>query len=447
MPELLDLAERVVGSARPGEQVEAFVGWHRETEARAYAGALESLTTAEGAGIGVRVIVDQRQGFAYSASLDEADARECLETARDNARFSTPDEFLGLADPDGTAPAAIEAWDDALGTVSNEEKIDLALELDRRARSADRRIRKVVESDYSDGASESAIASSTGIRATSRRTSCFASTYVLAGDGDESQSGGSYSGGRGPSSLDLEFVARDAAARATRLLGARKPASATIDAVFDARMCATLLGLLGRVLAGDEAHKGRSLFAGRLGEQVVAPTLTLVDDPTDVRAFGATAVDAEGLACRRNVLLDDGVLRGFLYDSYSARRAGTASTASAVRAGFKSTPGVGARALSLRPGSGDFASIVAGIEDGLYVQSVLGLHSGVNLVSGDFSVGAEGVRIRDGELAEPVREVTIASSIQRMLSQVIALGGDVEWLPAGASGMTIALGGLSMSGA
>ena len=176
------------------------------------------------------------------------------------------------------------------------------------------------------------------------------------------------------------------------------------------------------------------------------PGFTLVDDPTDPDAYGASRFDAEGLATRRNVLIEGGVLRKFLYNTYAAARAGTVSTASAVRAGFKSAPGTGARALMVVPGTQSPEEILAQVGDGLLVQSISGVHSGVNPVSGDFSVGAEGVLIRGGELAGPVREFTIASTIQRMLSGIVAVGDDLERLPSSAAGLTLAIADVSMSG-
>jgi PmbA protein len=192
--------------------------------------------------------------------------------------------------------------------------------------------------------------------------------------------------------------------------------------------------------------KGRSLFADRAGEQVGASSLTLVDDPTDPAAFTATETDGEGLATRRNELVREGVLQGFVHNAYTARRLGTSSTGSAVR-GFKSTPGVGCMALSLVPGTRSQADIIGGIDNGLLVADVAGLHSGVNPVSGDFSTGAEGLRIRDGALAEPVREITIASTIQRMLLDVQEVGGDLQWLPMSAAGVSLVIGDVTMSGA
>lgn len=446
MPELFDLAERIAAQARPGEQIEAYVAWNHSSDVRAYDADIESLSVAESAGIGVRVVDGGRQGFAYAGDLSEDCAREALAEARDNASFATPDEHVGLPEPDGVAPAVLELWRDELLGTPAQEKVALALELDRAARASDQRVRQVVSSDYGDSASEAAIASSTGIAATSRSSVCYIATDLLAGSGAETQSGVGYSVERAPSRLDLDKTVRDALERATRLLGATKPPSARVSVVLDRRVTATLLQILAGTLSGEEVAKGRSLFAGRLGEEVAASGITLTEDPTDPLAFGASVFDAEGLACRRVPLIESGTLNGFLYDTYSARLAGTSSTASAVRAGFKSAPGVGAHALSLVPGELDETEIIARVGDGLFVTEVTGVHSGVNPVSGDFSVGAEGLMIKGGVLGAPVREITIASSLQRMLLSVLHVGNDVERLPGAAAGVTLAIGDIALGG-
>jgi PmbA protein len=452
MSELLDLAESVVDRVRPGEAVEAYVARGHDTEVRAYAGEIEQLASASSAGIGVRVVLagsdgeGNRVGFAWGGSLEKEVVDAVLEDARDNATYATPDPHVALAEPDGVAPVALDLWDPQFASASTDDKVQMALELERMVRGADPRVRQVDSAGYGDASVEVALASTTGIRAATRRTSAYVSVSAIAGDEGESQTGSGFSVGRAAASLDLERAGTDAVQRAIRLLGAGKARSGRFTVVFDPRVVSTLLSVVSSALSGEAVVKGRSFFAGRLGEDVASANVTLVDDPTDPRAFGAAAFDGEGLACRRNVLVDVGVLRSFVYDSVSARRAGTASTGSAVRGGFAGTPGAGCRALALSPGELDQAAILAAVGEGVYVQSVTGVHSGVNAVSGDFSVGAEGLMIRTGVFCEPVREVTVASTLQRMLQSVLHVGSDVEWLPGAAAGQTLAIGEMQLSG-
>lgn len=446
--ELIAVAERVAGWARTGEEVEVYVARGDETEVRAFAGEVESLTSATSAGIGIRVVVDHRLGFAWAGSLEGSVFEETLNEARDNASFATPDEHMRLAVPDGVAPTVVDLWDEALAAVPTTDKVAMALALEAQARGSDPRIRQVDAADYGDGSVEVALVSTTGMRASSRKTSAHISVRVIAGDGDDSQTGGGFSVGRGFADLDPSRANDDAVNRAVRLLGATKGTSGRATVVFDRRAASTLLSIVSSALSGEAVAKGRSFFAGRIGELVGDTALTLVDDPTDPRAYGAATYDAEGLACRRNALIEAGVLQGFLYDTVSGSRAGVPSTGSAVRGGFAGTPGPGCRALTLAPGREgyDEDGLLAAVGEGLFVQSMTGVHSGVNPISGDFSVGAEGLMIRDGRLAEPVREITVASTLQRMLLSLVAVGADVEWLPGIAAGQTLAVGDMQISG-
>lgn len=446
--QLLAIADRVAGWARSGEDIEVYVARGDETEIRAYAGEVESLTSATSAGIGIRVVVDHRLGFAWAGSLEPSVLEETLAEARDNASFATADEHVQLAVPDGVPAVPVDLWDEGLAGVPTTRKVELALALEAQARSADPRIRQVDHADYGDGSVETALVSTTGIRASTRKTSGFISVGVIAGEGEASQTGGGFSVGRGFDGLDLDKATDDAVTRAVRLLGATKGPSGRATVVFDRRVATTLLSVVSSALSGEAVAKGRSFFAGRIGEMVGDPALTLVDDPTDPRAYGAAAYDAEGLACRRNVLIDAGMLRAFLYDTVSASRSGVTSTGSAVRGGFSGTPGPGCRALTLAPGPEgyDEDGVLAAVGEGLFVQSMTGVHSGVNPISGDFSVGAEGLMIRDGKLAEPVREITVASTLQRMLQSLVAVGADLEWLPGIAAGQTLAIGDMQLSG-
>ena len=446
MSELLALAESIVGQARTGEQVEAFLGRSRHTAVKVFDGAVESLSSADTQGVGVRVIVDGRQGFAYAASLEGPVIAETLDEARDNAAFGTVDEFLGLVGPDGVAPVDLDLFRPELTDFPTDRKVEMALELERAVRAADSRIRGVEAAEYGDSVSESAIASTEGVRATTRRSGCSIVASAMAGEGSETMTGSGYSVARTPEDLDMAKAVKDASEKATRLLGARKPASRRLTVLLDPSVAASFLGLLSSGLSASSVIKGRSLFADREGEAVAVPFLTLVDDPTEPEAWGAGRYDAEGLASRRNVLISDGVLRGFLHNSYTGRRCSQPSNASAVRGGYRSTPGAGSRALSLTPGDRSQEQLMADVGEGLLVQSVTGLHSGANPISGDFSVGVEGLMVREGAAAEPVREATIASTLQRMLLDLVAVGGDREWLPGGAAGLTIVIADVQLSG-
>ena len=444
--ELLEIADRIVGWGRDGEQIEAIVGHGSETEVRVYEGEIESLSVAESQGVGIRVIAGGRQGFAHAGTLDPDVLGETLAEARDNAVFGSPDEFFGLAEPDGVAPPELDLYNEALLEFSTEAKIELALELERAVRAGDPRIVGVESADYADVVGADAIATTTGIRSSGRDTSCYLTAYSLASEGDETQTGFGFSVGREPSTLDVAVAAADAVERATRMLGAVQPPSERVTVVLDPFVSAQFLGIIGSTMSGEAVLKGRSLFADRLGDQVAASAITLVDDPTNPEAFTASDADGEGLATRRNQLIGGGQLERFLHNSYTGRRSGTASTGSAVRS-YASTPGVGCQALSLLPGDRSPAELIAGIDNGVLVQGVSGLHSGVNPVSGDFSTGAEGLRIRNGELAEPIREITIASTLQRMLLDVMAVGSDLTWLPMSAAGVSLVVAEVTMSGA
>jgi PmbA protein len=447
--DLLELARSVAGAARPGEQVEAYAVRTRETDIEVFAGEIESLAVAGVQGVGVRIVTDHRQGFAWVGSLDAGMVADTIAEARDNATFAEPDEWSGLATPADAADTAVpdlDLWREELLGVSTDDKVRYTIELDARVAGADPRIRGVESTSYGDGAVEAAVASSTGVEATVRRTVCSAGSSAMAEADGQTQTGYGFSVVRSFSELDTDQIVTMATERALRLLGARQPKSRRLAVVLDPQVTAQFLGVLSAAFNGESMLKGRSLFLDRVGETVGSPIVHIADDPTDPLMPGAATHDSEGVPCRRNPLVSSGVLQGFLHNSATGRRAGTRTTGSATRGGYTSTPGVGVRALSLEPGARGPDEIVASLSDALYVQSVSGLHSGTNPVSGDFSVGAEGLVVRDGALAEPVREVTIASTLPRMLLDIAEIGSDVTALGGSTAGVTLVVSEMTMSG-
>jgi PmbA protein len=444
--DLLGVAAGVVDRALANEEIEVACSHSRSTSVRVYGGEVESLTTAENHAIGVRVLVDGREGFASAGTLDADVVDAMLAEARDNARFAEADPHVGIARPDGVDAVAVDLWRDGVALTPNRDKIDLAIELERRVKAADTRVTGVRVAGYGDSAGAFALASTAGIRAATRATSASISVQALARDGDRTQTGYAWDGAREPADIDLDRVVARAVSHSVDLLGAEQPKTSTVDLVLDHHLAATVLGLVAGTLTGDRVLKGRSPFVDRVGESVAAPALTFLDDPTDPASLGADSHDGEGLACRPVPLVTDGVLQGFLHDSYTGRRSGFGSTGSAVR-GTRGLPAPGLHALAVRPGSGTLDELIGGVEHGLLVFSLAGLHSGVNPVSGDFSVGVEGRMIRNGEVAEPVAECTIASTLQRLLLDVRAVGGEVLHLPSGVSTPPVVIGGVALSGA
>lgn len=440
---LLEIADGIVNRAKAGEQVEAYVATSRDTKARARNGTVESLEQATSGGVGVRVVVDGRQGFAYVGSLDSAAVASALDDARDNAEHGTPDDANGLARPDGVAPVFTSTVDDELIGMDASRKVELALMVEAALLAADPRVDSATLAQFGDSYGEKAIVTTTGVRITDRATSCHVLAEALAIDGTDRFEAYGSDASRTLAALDVEGTGRLAGERAAALVGSKKPESRRTTVVLDPWMTANLLGVVGSTLSGESVLKGRSLFADRVGDAVASPLVTLVDDPTDPNALSST-YDGEGLATRRTSLIGDGVLQGFLHASWSARKAKTSSTASASR-GYSSTPSVSARALALAAGALGDDDLLRSVGDAVYVESMSGLHSGVNPVSGDFSVGMTGRAIRNGTLAEPIREATIASTIQRMLLDVVAVGRNVRWV-AGTCAPMLAIEGVSLSG-
>jgi PmbA protein len=448
--ELLERAQALLERVHNGEEMEVFISRGVETEVQAYQGEIENLSSSSSAEIGIRILIDSPQGArvgsAYAGSLDEEAIAEAIDNARDNARFATEDEFVAFARPDGATPVSLSLCDPGVTSTSMDAKVALAIGLEAMVRSGDKRIRQVDSANYSDYLADAAIVTTTGISATLERSGAYVSVEAIASEGDEDQTGWGLSVGRAPDDLSIEKAASDAIRRATRMLGAVKAPSSKGVAVFDPRTAATLWSIMGSALSGDAVVRGRSFFAGRLGEMVASPLVTLIDDPTDARHFAASPFDSEGLASRRNELITQGRLQQFVYDTVSGRRAGTVSTGNAVRAGVAGSPSAGCRALQLTPGDYDQDEIFRRVGQGIFVESLTGVHSGVNPISGDFSVGITGLMIRDGVLAEPIREVTIASTLQRMLLDVIYVGNDVEWLPGTTAAQTLAIDAIALSG-
>jgi PmbA protein len=446
--ELLDLATRIAARAEKGEDLEAFVTHERSFYVKAFEGEPEAVSSSEPRGAGARLVTDHRVGYAYTTDLTDEGLATLVADARDNARFSSPDDAAGLPDAGGTPPGEIAGLiDPAQPRVTAEEKVAFAIELERATRAVDPRVR-TEEAIYSDSEAEVAIASSLGIEGAYAETNAWCYSVAIVTDGDDTQVAFDFDLARGLRGLDAGDLGERAARRALGVLGARKIPSARMPVIFDPYTAGQFLGVLASALTGEAVQKGRSLFANRIGETVAAGNLTLVDDGRIAGAPGSSPWDGEGVATQRTEVISSGVLRSFLYDTIAARRAGTASTGNASRSGFKSAPGIAPTNLAFDSTGETPAEVFAAAGSGLYVQDFNGVHSGANAVTGDFSVGATGRLLEDGVLGRPVKEVTIAAPMLEILSGIRAVATDRRWLPFGGSygGATTLVGEMTVAG-
>ena len=418
--------------AAGGEEADAWCEDSIERSVRVYDGAVESLTEAGSKGAGVRVFREGRTGYAFGSDLSEQGLGALARAAAEAASVTEPDEHAGVpsaAEP--VQPAMLVAAELAEWTM--ERRVELALAVERAARGRDALISNVEDTVYADSEGTAALASSNGFCGSFKQTQCYAYAYAFAGEGADRMTGIGLAVARGPGGIDPDAVGHEAADRALALHGARQPASRRCPVVLDPHVAASFASVIGRTLSADAVQRGRSLFAGKEGEQIADPALRLLDDGTDPEGLATAPFDGEGVPQRRTPLIEDGKLRTYLFDSYTARKAGRSSTGNGTRGSYRAPPSVGATNLLVEPGTDTTADLIRQAGEGLYVMGVSGLHSGVNAISGSFSVGATGRVIRGGELAEPAREMTIASDLVSMLTAVERAGAEARWVPFGGS--------------
>lgn len=436
LEQLADQAVQAALAAGAGD-AEAAAQDSTGLEIRVFDGEVESLTEAGERGLGVRAWIEGRVGFAYGTDLSDEGVKQVATDAVDAARVSDPDEFAAAPEPEGDAAAgdASAFFDSQVGAMPTEEKVGLAKAVEASAREKDSRVVAVETAVYVDEQVRSALRSSTGLGGEYEATFAYAYLQAIAEKDGAKQTGLGFGLGRSPVALDPVAIGGEAAERAVQLLGAAKPASRTCPVVLDPTVAASFAGFVGGVLCADAVQRGRSPFADRLGDEIASEEFALVDDGTDPEGMASAPIDAEGLPRRSTPLIEGGRLAAYLHDSYTAHRQGDGqrSTASAARSGYRSAPSVSTSNLLIEPGARSLEELLGAAGHGVYVTEVAGLHSGVNPVSGQFSVGASGLLIEGGELGAPATEFTIASDLVSMLSAVTDAGADARWVPFGGS--------------
>lgn len=433
------------------EGAEAFISVSRSRKAKVQNGALEDLTVSKRGGLGVRVIragsKGSRTGLATTTDLAATDFRDLFAQAWELSALGDEDPWLRQADPSGTddLPSRFSAGIEA---ITPGQRIAWALDLEAQARRASTKVAAVRESTWSDGSGASLLLTQKGVRTPDAWSSCSASIELAVADGGERQAAGHWDVSRRPD-LDLAAIGAEAALKGERKLNPQRLPAGKYPVVLHPEVAVDLLGLVAGMLDAESVLKQRSLFAGKLGEAIASPLLTLVDDGRLAEGSGCPALgtepwDAEGLPTRRNLLIEGGVLKTYLHTLKTAAEMGLAPTASAGR-GFGSQPSATTFNLFPLPGDAAPGALYRMAGNGVLITEIMGLHT-VDPVSGDLSVGASGIRIRDGVLAEPVDKLTFAGNLRDFLTRIAALGNDLRWYGSSA-GLSILLEDIALGGA
>jgi len=407
--------------------------------------SLEKLIDAGSRSAGLRVLVGQRAGSSYTSDLSSEGIRKLVESALAVADITSEDPYAGLPDASelGAISGDLELFSDDVNRIDTAARIGEALETEEAAFATDPRITNSEGASFGAYAGGRVFANSRGFVGSYRVSSCSLSTTPVAREGGSMERDFWFSAARSHSKLESPAaIGRRAAERTVRRLGSRKVPTQKVPVIFDPLPARTLVASVFEAVDGDAIYRNASFLAGKLGERVASEHVTIIDDGTMPGLFGTSPFDDEGVPSRRTVVIERGVLQSYLLNTYTARKLGLRTTGNAAR-GITGNAGVGHGNFFLEKGARAPEELIRGIRQGLYVTELIG--QGVNIVTGDYSRGAAGLWIENGEFAYPVSEITIASTLQRMLMDLQAAGSDLEFRGSVAS-PTLVIGEMTVSG-
>lgn len=425
---LADIAAMAIREGASDAEVIGQVSSQFSVEVRL--GAVDKVHEANSQGIGLRVLHHGRQAFSSTSDTSRSAIEGLVATAVAMARYTSIDEDALLPQAGelqmGTCePSQFRLVDPAIVALSARQKTDFARAAEEAALSVDQRIVNSEGASCSTSADRTILVSSAGFAGSYEGTTISLVTAPIAREGGQMQVG--YWGDRQRHLTGFDSpaeIGREAARRALRKLGARKVDTQSVPIVFESAVTEELLASLFEAVSGSAIFRQASFLVGRLGEQVAARNVTIIDDGRIPGALGTRPFDSEGLPTRQTVVIDEGRLNSYLLNTYTARKLGLASTGNAVR-GLTGSPTVGTGNFYMRPGSTPAAEIIGSVANGLYVTEMIGF--GFNPVTGDYSRGASGWWIRDGQLAFPVEEVTIAGNLGQMMREIEIVGDDLNF--------------------
>ncbi|MBV9572537.1 MAG: TldD/PmbA family protein [Acidobacteriales bacterium] len=445
---LKDLAEEIVSRAISGgaTAAECVIREGDEFSTLVRLGQVETLKESGSKSIGVRVFNGKRAASTYSSDFSPAGLDRMLNSALELSKITSEDPHAGIPEPSqlGAISGDLDLYSSDVYSLPGEERISYARRAEKAALDYDLRIKNSEGGSFDAATGHKVLANSHGFVGEFRRSYCSVAAIPIAqNEKGAMQRDYWFSVARSLSRLESpEEVGKIAAQRTLRRLGARSVKTAKVPVIFDPLVANSILEHIFEGVNGDSVYRGASFLAGKLGERVAASQVNVIDDGTIPGGFGSSPFDGEGVPTRRTVVIEKGVLKSYLLNTYTARKLGLQTTGNAAR-GLAGSPGIGPGNYFLQAGTKSPAEIIAAIPDGLYVTEFLG--HGANLVTGDYSRGASGMWISGGELAFPVEEITVAGNLKDMFLNITEIGNDLEFRGSVAC-PTIRIDGLTVGG-
>ncbi|HET6363856.1 MAG TPA: TldD/PmbA family protein, partial [Nitrospirota bacterium] len=406
------IAEKILSLSRDlkVDAAEVFLRSYTSTAIEVKDQKVDAFDRARDIGAGLRVLTNRRMGFAFTTDLSEPALMILVQTAVTNARNTETDEFHSIPERPSAAYRSVEIYDPDIVALTEKEKIDRVMAMEREAFAIDPRIKRIRKASASFSESETLIMNTNGGNVSYRGTAASSSIEAVAEDKGESQAGSDFDVNRFYHKLLIEEVGRRAARKALDLLGARHIDSVRAPVILEADVAGEFLSIMSSGFSSENVQKKKSLFIGRLDKEVVSPLITVIDDGLLDGGLGTAPSDDENVPMKHKTVIDKGRLAMFLYNTYTANKDKTVSTGNGMRGGFKGVPGIGVTNLYVEPGKHSLNELMSSAGRGLLVTEIMGAHT-ANSISGDFSVGATGFWIENGNKAYPVREITIAGNI------------------------------------
>jgi PmbA protein len=445
---LRDLAQEIVQRAVSGgaSAAECVIREGDEFSTVVRLGQVETLKESGSKAIGMRVFYGKRAASTYSSDFSAAGLDCMVKSALELAKITSEDPFSGIPERDqlGSLSGDLDLYSTDVYSLPGEERISYARRAEKAALDYDPRIKNSEGGSFEAATGHKVLANSNGFVGEYQRSYCsLAAVPIAQSDTGAMQRDYWFSVARSLGRLDTpEHVGTIAAQRTLRRLGARKAKTARVPVILDPMVSSSILEHIFEGVNGDSIYRGASFLAGKLGEKIAGDRVNVIDDGSIPGGFGTSPFDGEGVPSRRTVVIENGVLRSYLLNTYTARKLGLQTTGNASR-GLAGTPGIGPGNYFLQPGNKTPKEIISEIKDGLYVTEFLG--HGANLVTGDYSRGASGMWISGGELAYPVEEITVAGNLKEMFFNISEIGSDLEFRGAVAC-PTIRIDGLTVGG-